>query len=45
MGCIEKRILTIRIIGSMDRYPSLSEKLQLEDVSHYLQTPKKEEPK
>ena len=41
--CIEKRLLTIRIIEFMDRYPCLSERLQLEDVSYYPQRPQKEE--
>ncbi len=33
MNDIEKRIRTIRLIESMDRYPAFSEKLKLVDSS------------
>ena len=37
MNSIEKRILTIRLIASMDRHPSFSRRLKLADLSYYPQ--------
>lgn len=35
MDCIEKRLLTIKILGGMKRDPSFSQKLGLEDKSYF----------